>query len=119
MNADEEFPMLIYVGLDSGPTVFEIVEFAQRSYKGNHFCALTMRIENYYLYFEPCDYHAPLTDEQIPPLNNHPVDPLQPGCVFEHFLQGVRKQFAGVSFDQINIGFTSECLCFGKFSYND
>ncbi len=96
-------PMLLNIGAEAGATVFQVTGFAQKKYKGIHFCSLSARlIGPGYLCFEVCEYRAPLRDDEIPdriPLLST-VD--EPPCVYEHFLQSVRKKFA-ISHDLIRI----------------
>lgn len=88
-------------------TIFKIVAFAQKYHKGQHFCALNIRYTSGYIEFEPCIYQGPLPDDQV---SNWvmPVSFLSvQTCIFEHFLQSVRKSFPGVSFNDIHIQFTT------------
>ena len=82
----------ISVGLESNTRLFDIVGFAQEKYRSQHFCSCRAVVKDYHLTFEPCEYRAPLREQDIP---NHVLS--LNGTVFEHFLQSVRKNLA-VSF---------------------
>ncbi len=84
-------------------TVFDIVGYAQKHHKGEHFCELNICIRgrDSELFFERRVYDPPFLDDQIPNI----ILPIgsfdQPFSNFEHFLQSVRKTFKGVSFQEI------------------
>jgi hypothetical protein len=90
----------LFVGESSGVTVADIIGFAQEEYKGRHFCAMAVQLENGNLSFVPCEYAA-----QAEPDSPRPIRLLsttnEPTCVFEHFLQSMRSGFRGYSFDEI------------------
>lgn len=86
-------------------TVFEIVTLAQECYRGDHFCALTVHVENGNLYFQPCEYKA-LKDSDIPRWVKYLSMPDEQPCILEHFLQSVRKKFPGVPFNFIRVDAT-------------
>ena len=101
---NDEYPMVLDLADDSGATVAGITEFAQRSYRGDHFCTLTPQLVGYsFLYFELCEFRPPLLDDEISrkiPLLGVPGES---PCVLEHFLQSVRKNFSGESYDLIRV----------------
>ncbi len=75
----------IEVGLGSNTRLFAIVEFAQKKFSDQHFCASRCVVKDYHLTFEPCEYQGPLKEEDVRP--NMQLN----GAVLEHFLQSVRK----------------------------
>jgi len=96
--------MKIYIGPDSNVTIFDLVGFAQDKYKGNNFCALASLLsENGTLLFVPCEYQA-ISDESVPSSSVRFLSlPGEPRCIFEHFLQSVRKRFLGIPFQEIYV----------------
>ena len=92
--------MNIFVGQGSNMTVFGIVNYAQRKFKGQSFCALEVRLEKGRLRFYPCSYQ-PIRNEELPNWVKFISAPGEPPCVFEHFLQSVRKKYPGISFQEI------------------
>ncbi len=110
--------MIIDIGPSSNVTVRDITEFAQNCYKGNHFCSLLARVEwcildglEYsFLYFEPCEYRPPLADNRtidlVPNLVKCFSMPDERPCVFEHFLQSVRKKHQGIAPNFIRLQFS-------------
>ena len=95
--------IMVDVGENSGVTVFDIVGFAQKHLKGQHFEALRVRLDGRWLHFESCEYQGQLNEKEIPGWVKCLGTDYEPPCFFEHFLQSVRKKFPGVSFDQIKV----------------
>ena len=92
----------IHVGHGSKITIFDIVGFAQEIYKGNHFGALAMVVENSKLSFRHCPYEAQLSDDEL--LDRMSCLSVRPGkspIVFEHFLQCVRRKYPGIGFAEL------------------
>jgi len=94
--------MKIYMKLDLNTTVFDIVGYVQEKYKGHHFCSLAACLENGMLGFVPCTYH-PANEDALPKWVKFLSTREEPPCVFEHFLQSVRKKHPGVSFQELYV----------------
>ena len=94
---------MLYIGEGSVVTMFDLIGFAKKHLRGQHFCALRARFESGYIHFEPCEYAGPLPEKELPNWVKIIGSSDESLCVFEHFLQSVRKKFPGIPFDQIRI----------------
>jgi len=77
-------------------SVFRAVGFFQKHCKGYNFCALIVRVEAQKIHLAPCIYSPVHEEDVMRSLSERFI-------TFEHFLQFIRREFPGISFQDIFI----------------
>ncbi len=81
-------------------TILDIVGHFQEEYRGYNTCAVVVCEFNGLLWFVECEYH-PLADNDVPRYVKVVSGLCERFCVFEHFLQSVRTNHPGISFQEL------------------